>query len=214
MNSRTTAARAAITCLLVAGPAFTTSGALAAPDEPAVEAGMTTAGRNALTRAAQKTTEAMLEVRAARVAVFNGALDEGRDLTTLAKQSLEDAQTALHVYRRVEGGGEGEDLRRDWVPFDTSIIGYVDIDSDQEALRALDEASVDLARGKALSAVEAVSEVGGGASITTAYLPVGSSIELLEEARSLIEDERYHDANMALKSVESSVRQSDYTITR
>jgi len=222
MKERRTVVKAGIASLALTGSLLAANVVTAASDgsmpgasaaeATASGATLSTAGRNALNNATEQASQAMLEVRAARVAIFNGLPEEGAELTTLARESLEAADVALRVYRSVEGEGEDAELRRDWVPFDMTVVEYIDIDADQQAFQALDRASVYLEQGKALSAAEELSDAGVEAVIATAYLPISNSLGLLEEAGSLLDDEQYHQANLVLKSIEDATRQSNVTL--
>ncbi len=222
MKTSRTFAAAAIAALVAAGPIMGAFAARAAdPAKPAAEA-QTTGKLDAVTRAYDASKQAavirtaddafkgMREIRAARIAIFNGDTDSAVNFAHDARTFLGAAEAMMADYevKTVKTAAEGDG----YMPFDGSISlseGYV---ATPEKQTILQEANELLRTGEHHSAIEKLKLADIDVTTSVAMIPVKKSISHVETAEKLMKEGRWYQANLALKAVEDSVLVESFDI--
>ena len=163
----------------------------------------TKADDSSFIRTAEEAFKALQEIRAARVAIFNGNPEEAVKLSDIAQKELTAAKTsidelALATQKSTEGGDA-------YIPFDTSmslVEGFVPDESDTAALMKANE---HLAKGEQSHAAQALKVAKIDVSVSAAMIPAASSLQHVDDAIKLLSEKKYYEANLALKAVEDSV---------
>ncbi|MDM8010915.1 MAG: YfdX family protein [Parasphingorhabdus sp.] len=150
---------------------------------------------------------AMREIRAARLAIFDGSGPAAISFVNDAAKKLEAAKTAGEKAKpQVEGAGVEAGL----IPFDTSMAIAEDYTATPQKALKVKEANSHLAKGDRKTAIEKLRLADINVLTTVALLPVGPTMDHLTDAANLLEQDKYYDANIALKAIEDSVMVQTY----
>ncbi len=183
--------------------------ATAAPEQPApaadsrlktlmlAEAESTTAKE--LDRISDDGLEALQQVYAARIAIFEGNTKEAAKLIGEAQRHLKDAaeDAAKIGIKRKQGPVQ--------LPIDAHLTladDFVLTPAKAEKIAKVDE---HLKKGETKQAVEVLREAGIYLNISVVLLPLDSATAALEKAAKMVGEGHFYDANLALKSIEDSV---------
>ena len=151
----------------------------------------------------------MRDVRAARLAIFDGA-------GPAAKTYVDDATTRLTA--AFESAGQqkvykdGKLVEGAYVPIDVAMAVAEDYSANPAKTAKIAEANGHLANGDQKKAAEVLRLADVNVMTSVALLPVGNSLQLLADATRLLRDGHYYDANLALKALEDSVVVQDYDV--
>ncbi|WP_116134966.1 YfdX family protein [Tropicimonas sp. IMCC34043] len=153
---------------------------------------------------------AMHDVRAARLAIYNGEVDQAKSMTEKAASALQMARNdASSISVQTAKATEAGDA---YLPFDTSISFAEGFQPTADKAGKIQEANQQLASGDQQKAVETLRLADVDIVVNAALLPVNASLEHVDAAAKLIADGSYYQANLALKAVEDAVVLDTYAI--
>ena len=192
--------------LVLGTSSFAADTAEAANDNSATEVIADTsisADDSSFIKTADEAYKALQEIRAARVAIFNGNPEEAVKLSDIAQKELTAAKTSIdELALATQKSTDGADT---YIPFDTSmslVEGFVPDESDTAALMKANE---HLAKGEQSHAAQALKVANIDVSVSAAMIPAASSLQHVDDAIKLLSEKKYYEANLALKAVEDSV---------
>ncbi len=190
---------------------------------------------SALDREAMKVSEdgfnAMRSVRAARIAIFNGEPKLAHEMVSKADSSLKAAtkdEKTLESNASHAGSTNSNSNSKDntsgaasssgnngssaqtaneisYVPIDGGIT-LVDSFVDSPAKKAhIDKANEHIAKGDSKGAMDELKLADVGASITRVLMPLQATTKHVDEASKLMGQQKYYQANLALKAAEDGL---------
>ncbi len=161
---------------------------------------------NAKTTGSVKTVEeaytAMREIRAARLAIFDGSGPAAISFVNDASKKLAAAKMANE---KDTAAADSAQIAAGFMPFDMSMTIAEDYKATPQQALKIQEANQHLAKGDHKTAVEKLRLADIDVQTTAALLPVGPTMDHLTEAANLLEQGKYYAANTALKAIEDSV---------
>ena len=188
---------------------------------------------NPFLRTVDEAYTAMRQVRAARLSIFEGEIDTAKELVQAAIKDMESAQSMLDEFSMPSGqssgqsGGQsgdssgsqqassgGSDGGSDsgsggsgqrYLPIDLSIgvaEGYL-IPEDRTA--ALAQANAAFLRGDRRAATRILRGASIDVIVQASMIPAQKSLDNLKQADELMGQEKFYEANVALKAIEDSV---------
>lgn len=159
--------------------------------------------------------EAWQDLRHARIAIFDGQPQQAEELLEKAKENLATAekqapQTTVTVKTVEKMGGKTVDSTKtsetnDLIRVDTWVGLTEDFVPTPEKASKVKEANEHLKKGEKAKAVEVLREAGIDVSITSLLMPLKSTIKDVDKAISLMKEQKYYEANLALKGAEDGV---------
>jgi hypothetical protein len=204
------AAALAISALTLPALAQSTTEAAA----KAVNAAKATAQDREVMKLSQEGFQAMRAVHEARIAIFNGNPQGARDLLVKAKTSLDNAAKDLPIFVvDVKTGVKGkivDDTRTveklDIIPIDGQVV-LADSFIDTPAKKAhIDKANEHIAKGRGKEATDELRLAEVDASFTRVLMPLQATTKRVAEANRLVGEQKYYEANLALKAAEDGLR--------
>ncbi len=146
---------------------------------------------------------AMRDVRAARLAIFNGLPKKARTYTDAAAArmaaALKDvARYALDIKQPLKGGEA-------YVPFDASLAVVETGMLGEEKMQHVSKANEHLHKGETKKAVEVLKLGEIDVVLTTRLVPLKAAEQGIQNAVKLVSEGKYYEANIALKAVEDAV---------
>jgi hypothetical protein len=168
------------------------------------------AAENGFMQVSDDVYKAMRDVRAARLAIFNGLTDQAKDLVATARQDIaagvNDAQKyAIDIKTPTKEG----DM---YVPFDANLALADSFVATPEKAKHIANANQHLMKGEQKEAIETLKLASIDVVFTAAMLPVKLAQTHIDDAAKLIDQDKYYEANLALKAVEDSVFIDSYGI--
>ncbi len=161
---------------------------------------------NAKNTATVKTVEdaytAMREIRAARLAIFDGSGPAAISFVNDASKKLEAAKI---TNEKMKPKADEAKIEAGLIPFDMSMSIAEDYTATPQRALKVKEANAHLAKGDRKTAIEKLRLADINVLTTVALLPVGPTMDHLTDAANLLEQDKYYDANLALKAIEDSV---------
>ncbi|WP_394690585.1 YfdX family protein [Hoeflea sp.] len=143
------------------------------------------------------------EIRAARLAIFNGSPDAATKLVDAAKSDMQVAKDSMKDFQIAEITPSLKDDA--YIPFDASMSlaeGFVPTADKQPTLQKANE---HIAKGEHKQAAEVLKLAKIDVTFTGAFIPAVSSLQHVDDAAKLLSEKKYYEANLALKAVEDSV---------
>ncbi|WP_346892310.1 YfdX family protein [uncultured Roseibium sp.] len=182
----------------------------AAPAKDAVATATQSSEDNAILKTANDAYKAIREVRAARLAIFNGQPDQATEFVNKAQADFKAAQAAMDTYaiKDKKTPKEGDS----YLPFDSSLSlaeGFVPTQDKQQSLVKANEY---LAKGNSKKAVEILKLANVDVSVSAALIPAKAGLAHVTDAAKLIGEKKYYEANLALKAIEDSVVVENYSV--
>ena len=213
MNARKNLVAAAVAATLIVSPFASIAHAkdpMPAPAETAGASADRAPDASPILRTVDEAERAVREIQQARFALFQGETDAAAKLVSAASDNLGAAQKLLdrHGIERPDAKGATGDAKGaadTWLPLRTSFSlaeGFVPAEQHQKALREADE---QMQQGDQKGAVESLRLADVELAISAAMLPANASLEHVQDAKRLIDEKKFFEANLALKAVEDSV---------
>ena len=177
-------------------------------------------------RTVDEVRQAVQDIHAARLAIFEGMTDDAAKLVENAVTNLDDAQSSLASLglttprpgagdqggqaQKGDQGSEGNAGNaggdgRGYLPFDTSISLLEGFVPQAEHQQALQQAGKQMQRGDQKGAADALKLADIELSVSAAMIPAKSSLDQVKRADELIGEQKWQEANLALKAVEDSI---------
>ncbi|MEZ5565166.1 MAG: YfdX family protein [Gammaproteobacteria bacterium] len=168
----------------------------------------------ALARFSDDGERAMRAIRGSRFAIFKGqpklAVDLMNQADTALKAAVKDApsfdvSTTMKVQGKTLNTNKVKDQKARLVPFDTQITVAEDY-MDSPAKKAhVAKANTHLAKGEKQQAIDELRLGDIDVNYQRSWLPIGVAEKHLEQALKMAADQKYYEANLALKAIEDSV---------
>lgn len=160
------------------------------------------------------------EVRAARTAIFNGDPKTARDLMNKAKASLDAAakdapsftvKTSTSFHGRVVGVEQGTSTAA-LIPVDGQIVIADDYQLTPEKQAHINKANEHFKKGEAKEALDELRLAQIDVGFDRLWIPIAASEKHLNDAIKLADDNKYYEANLALKSIEDGYTTDSVTL--
>ena len=151
-----------------------------------------------LKKVSQEGRLAMLDVRWARVAIFEGQLEQGAKLLEKAKTNLMAAQKQVPELAVAKKG-------INFIPIDAGMVLSEDFVATPEKKAKIKEANEHLRKGESAKAIEVLHQADIDVSGSLVLMPVKSTLKHVNQAISLMKDHKYYEANLALKGAEDGL---------
>jgi hypothetical protein len=163
----------------------------------------------------QESAAAVRDMRAARLAIFEGHPGDAKRLLASAKKSLSAAdkqrpqtlitvKTERKVGERTVSKNETRETT-DLVPVDAWLDVSEDFVSTPEKKASIKKADEHLKAGARTKALEDLHAVDVDVVATRLLMPMGSTSKHLDKAISLLNKDRYYEANLALMAAENGL---------
>lgn len=163
----------------------------------------TYATQTQMLRLSEEGRTALMSAQAARMALFNDKHDAARSDIERGIGALEAASATMKDV--MIPGTDAADAKAEYLPFDTKFGLSETFVATPEKQAALGKAQGLFQSDTPDAAVEVLRNAGVEVVVSTALLPGESAIQHLKDARSLLDEGKFYEANLALKAVEDSV---------
>ena len=150
---------------------------------------------------------AMREVRAARLAIFDGEAPVAVELVDNARTNLAAARTD---FEKLEASERKPKIEPGYLPFDLSIALAEDYREQPAKAAAVAKANEHIKKGERDKAMETLRLADIRVETSAAVLPVRSAMEHLDKAHAMLREGKFYEANLQLKALEDSVVISFY----
>jgi len=158
----------------------------------------------------QDVFKALRDVRATRLAIFDGMPDEAKNRVEAAKQDIKMGVKDAKKYAiDTKKPTKDNDM---YVPFDANVALADSFVATPEKVDHVKKANQHLMKGEKKEAIDTLKLASIDVVFTTAMLPVKLAQAHISDAAKLINDGKYYEANLALKAVEDSVLIDSYGI--
>lgn len=175
-----------------------------------------------LIKVSEDAARSMYDVSSARIALFNGTPHQAQLFTDAAvtriEAALKDAsQYAIDLKKQDKEQQPEESSQKTantevFVPFDASLSVAESFVPDKDKMEHINEANKHMRRGKTREAIEELKLGEIDVSLTTEMLPLQFAKSQIIDAAKLIDEGKYYEANLALKSVADSVIYETYSV--
>jgi YfdX protein len=176
--------------------------------DPVVQA-TTNAKNTAAVRTVDDAYTAMREIRAARLAIFDGSGPAAKSFVNDAAEKLAAAKTeaAKIALKTTEPEADGG-----YIPFDMSMTIAEDFTASPAKAEKIKEANGHLAKGHHKKAQEVLRLADINVLTAAALLPVDKTMNAIARAEAFLEQGKYYDANLVLKGIEDGVIIQTYDV--
>jgi hypothetical protein len=169
-----------------------------------------------------KGNQAFQQIELARLAIFNGHASEATRLVKEAQQSLKVAQTDDTAFVKAENNlkapptaaaapsGASSTTRSTepttWLPVGADVTITDSLTQSPSKAKAIASANEHLKKGKREAALSALKVANINVAYTMELVPLKQTMTDINQAASLLAQNKYYEANQALKQVVDSVR--------
>lgn len=170
-----------------------------------------------------KGNQAFQQIELARLAIFNGHASEATKLVKEAQQSVKVAQTDDTAFVKAENdlkfppsaaaapSGASSSATRSaqpttWLPVGADVTITDSLAQSPSKSKAIASANEHLKKGKREAALGALKVANINVAYTMELVPLKQTMTDVNEAASLLAQNKYYEANQALKQVVDSVR--------
>ena len=182
----------------------------AKPKTDAVAAVSAKAKDDAIINTVEDAYKALREIRAARLAIFNASTEEALKLTMEAQTNLQAAQgqVAQYAVKTQKPAAAGDA----YIPFDSSMTLSEGFKATPEKQATLVKANEHIANGESKKAVEVLKAANIDLTLSAALIPANASVAHVNDAIALMKEQKFYEANLALKAIEDSVIIDSYSV--
>jgi hypothetical protein len=154
-------------------------------------------------RLSEEARTAIMSAQTARLDLFNNNPEGAKAAVDRGIGALEAAQATMKSV--VIPGTDAADAKAEYLPFDSkmSLAETFTVTPEKEA--ALGKARGMFEANAPEKAIDVLREAAVDVMVSTALLPGEATLTELRNAQKLISEGKFHEANVALKSVEDSV---------
>jgi hypothetical protein len=170
------------------------SGVAAAAKAPAKE----TKKLKILKKVSKEGRLAIMDVRWARVAIFEGQPDQGEKLLEKAKTNLAAVQKQAPELAVTKKGIK-------FIPIDAAMVLSEDFVATPEKQAKIKEANEHLRKGESAKAIQVLHQADIDVAGSLVLMPVKSTLKHVDQAISLMKEHKYYEANLALKGAEDGM---------
>ncbi len=168
-----------------------------------------------LEKVSKEGREAMQGLRWARVAIFDGQLkqakemlDQSKKLLSAVEKQVPELVVTVKATETVDGktvNSEKATVTNDLIPIDASLVLAEDFVATPEKGEKIKKANEHLKKQETSKAVEVLREADIGLSISRVLMPVKATSTHVDKAIELIGEQKYYEANLALKAAEDGL---------
>ena len=185
----------------------------AAPAKPNAEA-------KDMMKFSQNGSDAIREIAAARVAIFNGDPKLASDMITKAKAFVAKAEleaptfivkTTKSGHRR--SGPTSDTAKAEMVPVDGQLVVADDFVSTPEKQARIAKANEHFKNGEQKEALEELRLGEVEVMYNRVWMPLAFASEHIEQAIKLMNDQKYYEANLALKAIDDRLTVDSVSVT-
>ena len=152
-------------------------------------------------RLSEDGAKAARTISLARVAIFDGQTQEAKDLLDQAKTAL-DAATK-DVDKLAIKTSKHNDLGP-MVPIDARLSVIDAYTLTPEKKTEIGKVNEHLKKGETKKALEVLRPIDVQLTLTSMFMPLNPTTKAVEQAKTLLADHQYYEANLALKKAEDS----------
>ena len=152
-------------------------------------------------RLSEDGAKAARTVSLARVAIFDGQTQEAKDLLDQAKTALDAA--AKDVDKLAIKTSKHNDLGP-MVPIDARLSVIDAYTLTPEKKTEIGKVNEHLRKGETKKALEVLRPIDVQLTLTSMFMPLNPTTKAVEQAKTLLADHQYYEANLALKKAEDS----------
>lgn len=161
--------------------------------------------------------QALQDIQATRIAIFNAVPDQAKSLIHKAKEELQKAGKDDSVFtkavseltpaRKAEPGDKAEPTKSDagtpiaWLPVNSQISLGEDFQATPEKMAAVTDANQSLKKADRKAALEKLALADVDVKFTTAVVPLEQTTSDVSKASDLIDQGKFYEANAVLKDV-------------
>lgn len=165
----------------------------------------------ALLRISGEVVAALQNVRAARVAIFNGDTDNAKKLMASITKDFDAAKSSASDITITP---QKSDAAKDrYVPFDVSMALAEGFTPTQDKAEPLKQAHEQMTNGDQKQAAEVLRLADIDVVVSAALLPIDGTTQNAADASKLMDQGKYYEANLALKKIEDSILVDTYDLT-
>lgn len=175
---------------------------------PAAQAATPAVPVSQIITTSQDAAEVLQNVRAARVALFEGSPDAANAFVAAVVESVKAARNAA-----ADVAIEASDANARYVPFDVSMALAEGFQPTEEKVAELQKAHAHMTRGDQKEAAAVLNGADIAVTVSAAMMPVDAAATHAAEAASLMAAGKYYEANLALKSIEDGVVVESYALS-
>lgn len=171
----------------------------ATPNSPTIKAEHKAATKDMNLQVSKDGYQAMHDVRAARLALFDGNTDQAKKLIDQAQQSLTKAS---HDETVLGSNSKGDP---NLISIDGQLVVGHDYVATPEKTAHLKQGNENLKAGKKDAAIEQLKLADVDIGYTRIVMPLKETQKHVDEAAAYMFSKHYYDANLALKSAEGGL---------
>lgn len=146
--------------------------------------------------------KSMRDIRAARLAIFNGRTDAAGNSIDTAIADLDKTKVDAKSF---EGRSNSARGAQDWVPIDASLDIADNFVPTKEKTQHIAKANEHFKAGDKQKAVEALKLADIDVNYTRVMMPLATTQDHVKAAKSLMGEKKYFEANLALKAAEDGL---------
>ena len=211
MNTKTKLASLFLTSAIATTPFVAMNGAYATESNTTATAvEVVETANQSIIKTVDEAYNGMREIHAARLAIFNGDIETATQYVSNAEKEFSMAEKSITDYQiKTKSPSDTNDA---FIPFDVKIglsEGFVPTEDKQPHIVKANE---HLKKGEQQQAIEVLRLANIEVTVSAALLPAQTSINHIKDAVNLINDNKFYEANLALKAVEDSVILDYYSI--
>lgn len=159
--------------------------------------------------------ESMQDVAMSRVAIFDGQLQQAKQMLDRAKENLAGVEKQMPelvvtIKTQEKVGGKTVDQEKstvshDLVPINAGIVVGEDFVATPEKSEKIKQANEHLKNQEPAKAIAVLHEADIGISVSRVLMPVKDTIKHVDKAIELFGEQKYYEANLALKAAEDGL---------
>lgn len=155
----------------------------------------------AFIRLSEDGSKAARAISEARVAIFDGQTQEAKDLLSQAKTALAVAARDVDkmAIKKPKDSNAGP-----MIPIDARLSVADAYSLTPEKKAEIDKVNAHLHKGETRKAVETLRPIDVQVTLTSLFMPLDPTTKAVDQAETLIADNKYYEANLALKQAEDS----------
>ncbi|MCB1439223.1 MAG: YfdX family protein [Nitratireductor sp.] len=142
----------------------------------------------------------MRDVRAARVAIFNGDTDAAKKYLDQAKQSLDKIKTDSAL------ANKGLERNNNLIPIDGQVVVADNLVATPEKAQHIAAGNQKIKSGNGKEAMEELKLANVDVGFTRLLMPYTETVDHVTVAENLLNHDNYYEANMALKAAEDGLQ--------
>lgn len=188
--------------LLTATPAVVFAATGDAPDH-VVAATQKAADTSEVIKLSDEGYQALRAVRGARIAIFEGQPELAGKMLDESEKSLSAAQKEASKLAVKTDKSDDSTVR--WIPVDASLAVADNFVATPEKTKGIAKANEHFRKGEHRKALESLKLAEIDVNYTSVLLPLETTEAHVAEARKLLGQHKYYQANLALKAVEDGL---------